>query len=340
VHANLTTETTSLLSLRNILLPHLEPFQTLKEVLTSTTSTALLTALHEQACESHATGNFLLHEFIQSLFLPSLETYLRPLHGWMTTGTLDPQIYPEFFITSQTTESKVLYEVNGPPEFMQHVTKRVLAAGKTINFIRTLHPLTTSLPQTSFTAFVQHHSDASSMNPFEQSFDRALEQWITQKYDFASRTLRETLRSSREIWDQLEWLHGVYCGLDVPGSRAFLGTLWDKMNGRGDWRDRHVLTDDLQEAFVGTIPADRLAVRIQRTCSLTLPLKCLDFLKLHVKVSSPLLVWLTGDFTWDGGDSGCTGIFADMYVPPAIAADKVPPRSGFRDFFAEGHEWG
>lgn len=123
------------------------------------------------------------------------------------------------------------------------------------------------------------------MNPFEQSFHRALEQWITQKYDFASTLLRETLRSSPEIWDQLEWLHGLYCGLYVPGSRTFLATLWEKMNGLGDWRDRHVLTDDLQEAFAGTIPADRLAVRIQRTCSLTQPLQCLDLLKLHVKVT-------------------------------------------------------
>jgi hypothetical protein len=56
------------------------------------------------------------------------------------------------------------------------------------------------------------------------------------------------------------------------------------MDGTGDWRDRHVLTDDLREAFDGAIPPQFLSLRIQRTCSLTEPLRCLELLKLHYKV--------------------------------------------------------
>lgn len=58
------------------------------------------------------------------------------------------------------------------------------------------------------------------------------------------------------------------------------------MNSCGEWRDRHVLTNDLQEAFSTVIPQNLLSVRIQRACSLTEPLKCLENLKVHYKVLS------------------------------------------------------
>ena len=56
------------------------------------------------------------------------------------------------------------------------------------------------------------------------------------------------------------------------------------MNGPGEWRDLHILTDDLQEAFSPTIPSALLPVRIHRSCALTAPLKCLEALKIHYKV--------------------------------------------------------
>jgi hypothetical protein len=51
-----------------------------------------------------------------------------------------------------------------------------------------------------------------------------------------------------------------------------------------EWRDRHVLTGDLQEAFTGVIPSTVLSVRIQRSCALTGQMKCLDALKIGYKV--------------------------------------------------------
>lgn len=57
------------------------------------------------------------------------------------------------------------------------------------------------------------------------------------------------------------------------------------MNAPSEWRDRHVLTDSLQEAFSDEIPSTLLSIQIQRSCSLTLPLKCLENLKINYKVS-------------------------------------------------------
>jgi hypothetical protein len=56
------------------------------------------------------------------------------------------------------------------------------------------------------------------------------------------------------------------------------------MNSPGEWRDRHILTDDLQEAFSADIPSALLSIRIQRSCSLTAPLKCLETLRVNYKV--------------------------------------------------------
>jgi hypothetical protein len=60
------------------------------------------------------------------------------------------------------------------------------------------------------------------------------------------------------------------------------------MNSSTDWRDRHILTHDLQEAFVEVIPSEILSIRISRSCSLMDPLKCLEGLKVTCKVTWPM----------------------------------------------------
>src|SRR5579871_1227426 len=61
-----------------------------------------------------------------------------------------------------------------------------------------------------------------------------------------------------------------------------------EMDQFDEWRDRHVLTDDLREAFERDIKSPSLSVRIQRTCSLTAPLKCLELLRINYKVTWPI----------------------------------------------------
>jgi len=60
------------------------------------------------------------------------------------------------------------------------------------------------------------------------------------------------------------------------------------MNSTTDWRDRHILTHDLQDAFVACIPEDILSLRISRACSLTDSLKCLEGLKVTCKIAWPM----------------------------------------------------
>ena len=233
-YANLKTSTTSLIALQNHLRDDLELFHNLKSlVTTSNTSNSLLTNLHDLACQSHAIGSHVLHNFTLHLFLPALETYLRPLHGWMTRGDLNSASYPEFFITSTLHEKHPVYDLsqeNTAPGFMLHIVNRVLAAGKTMDFVKRMRSVT-SVADDNFTTFLQRQLDYenSTINPFEQAFETALDAWILEKYEFASSVLRETLNDSSELWTQLDRVHGIYCMLSHHSMNQFTHTLFEKV---------------------------------------------------------------------------------------------------------------
>lgn len=234
-YANMKTQTTSLISLQNLLHDDLELFHEIESLLlTSQTSNSLLTNLHGLACQSHAIGSHSLHEFILKLFIPPLETYLRPLHGWMTQGNLNTANYPEFFITSTLHNDVQVYDLvrekseTIAPRFMLHVVNRVLAAGKTMDFVKRMKSLTT----TSDDDFLHDRLDYehNPMNPFEQAFENALDEWIMEKYDFASIALKGILNDSSELWIQLNRVHGIYCMLSHISMSKFTHVLFEKVS--------------------------------------------------------------------------------------------------------------
>ena len=83
----------------------------------------------------------------------------------------------------------------------------------------------------SFTLFLENECDLGpeSMNPFEQAFDTALETWIMKKYDFASEALRGMLHSQKDLWEQLDRLHGIYCMLSYREMTLFTESLFHKV---------------------------------------------------------------------------------------------------------------
>jgi hypothetical protein len=236
IYANLNCKTTSLIALQNLLFNDLELFHRLKSlVTTSHTSSSLLLRLHQLTCQSNATGSHSLHTFILSLFLPALETYLRPLHAWMTHGDLDTSNYPEFFIISTLENGHPTFDLvkdNGgvmAPGFMLPVVNRVLAAGKTMDFVKRMHTVT-SVEDNNFTSFLQQEfGESESMNPFEQAFEDTLDTWISKKYDYASEMLRDTLHDKSELWKTLDGIHGIYCMLLYPSMTKFTQTLFQKV---------------------------------------------------------------------------------------------------------------
>jgi len=231
---NLNTQTTSLISLQNNLQDDLELFYNLKSVVpSSNTSNSLLTNLYDLACHSHAIGSHSLHKFVLQLLLLALEMYLRPLHGLMTRVELHSTSYTEFFITSSLHHNRPLYDLsrdNTVPRFMLHIVNRVLAAGKTMDFVKRMRSVD-STPDDNFTQFLQRQLDCESsvMNPFEQAFETALDAWIMEKYEFASNALKGTLDDSSELWTQLDRVHGIYCMLSHHSMTLFTRTLFEKV---------------------------------------------------------------------------------------------------------------
>jgi hypothetical protein len=236
MYANLNCQTTSLIALQNILHDDLELFHQVKSlVTTSYTSSTLLSRLHGLVCQSNAIGSHSLHKFINDLFLPALETYLRPLHAWMTHGDLDSSSYPEFFISSTLENGHPVYDLvkdNGgvmAPKFMLHIVNRVLAAGKTMDFVKRMHTVKETKDD-KFTSFLKLEiGKGGSMNPFEQAFENVLDMWITKKYDYASEMLRETLHDKSELWRTLDGIHGIYCMLAYPSMTKFTQNLFQKV---------------------------------------------------------------------------------------------------------------
>ena len=150
----------------------------------------------------------------------------------MTTGDFNPSIYPEFFIASTLHGQHPVYDIardNGAPRFMLHIVNRVLAAGKTMNFVKRMKSVT-AISDTKFTTFLQDHLDYDgAMNPFEQAFENALDAWILEKYNIASRALRVTLNDSSDLWTQLDRIHGIYCMLSHQPMSDFTHTLFEKV---------------------------------------------------------------------------------------------------------------
>ena len=240
MYANFKSRTTSLLALKNKLSGELEYFNQIKAVIkTANSSNTLLSQLHELACHSHATGLESLHKFTLALFLPSFDTYLRPLNGWMTKGELNTPVYPEFFVATREIDGRPVFELVrdkggvAAPRFMLGVVDRVIAGGKSMNFVKQSKP-TPDIDEECFTAFFKGQA-SSKINPFEQSFENALESWIAKKYDIASNALRELIQNNGQLWDELDRIHGIYCMISHQAIGRFTAALFQRVSYTTKW---------------------------------------------------------------------------------------------------------
>jgi hypothetical protein len=156
----------------------------------------------------------------------------------MTQGELNSFLYPEFFITSTTTKSHphAIYDLlKSPhtdivvaPRFLLHVVNKVLAAGKTTDFLKQYHSLET-VAEDSFSEFLKGRLPTGGMVPFEQAFENAVEGWVNEKYDIAAGMLRSGITEESELWKVLGDVHGVYCMLYYRNMTQFTELLFQKV---------------------------------------------------------------------------------------------------------------
>ena len=112
------------------------------------------------------------------------------------------------------------------PRFMSHIVNRVLAAGKTMDFIKRMDPNDLDIAIDDDKLLYK----GEVINPFEQGFERALEEWIMKKYEISSKMLRErSLHRSSELWKDLDCIHGIYCMTYYHSMMKFISTLFEKV---------------------------------------------------------------------------------------------------------------
>ena len=154
----------------------------------------------------------------------------------MIQGELNTSLYPEFFITSTTTEShpQAIYDllrsshtdIVVAPRFLLHVVHKVLAAGKTTDFLKQYYSLE-GVPEDFFSEVLKLQD--RGMVPFEQVFESAMEGWVTGKYEIAAGMLRSRITEESELWRVLEDVHGVYCMLYHGSMTLFTELLFQKV---------------------------------------------------------------------------------------------------------------
>jgi len=161
----------------------------------------------------------------------------------MTQGDLDTSIYPDFFITSTPDPSTnhLSYDLikdsdNNTnavtaPRFMLHIVNRVLAAGKTVTFLKRMDPIPCTLAQgTNFTPFLRERIHrGGGVDPFEQAFESALDEWVGEKYEVVSRMLRTSIHEGSELWRIVGGVQGVYCLLHYSAMTRFTQLLFQRV---------------------------------------------------------------------------------------------------------------
>jgi len=69
----------------------------------------------------------------------------------------------------------------------------------------------------------------SGVNPFEQVFEIAVDNWITEKYTIASMALKTVIQDTSGIWMELDRVHGIYCMLSHQCMMSFQDKLFQRV---------------------------------------------------------------------------------------------------------------
>lgn len=67
------------------------------------------------------------------------------------------------------------------------------------------------------------------MDPFEQAFESALDEWVGEKYEVVSRKLRTSIHEGSELWRIVGGVQGVYCMLHYTAMTRFTQLLFQRV---------------------------------------------------------------------------------------------------------------
>ncbi|KAL8720693.1 MAG: hypothetical protein Q9225_002486 [Loekoesia sp. 1 TL-2023] len=242
----------------------------------------ILEVLYNSLCINHGIGDTSAFTYVANVFFACLETYLKPLKHFMEYGELSQHDQEIFIQRGRTTASldsvwadcyQLLLDDAGrlhAPAFLHLAAKKILNAGKSVHFLKLLdyswladhaemHPtVQTSLERMSV------DFRANSLHTFSESFDKAVDDWISSSYHSSSALLRHVLDVQLGLHRVLDALEYIYLFRNGAISNSLASTIFARIDRRkADWDDTFVLTDIFRSGFasIACVDTNDLVVR-------------------------------------------------------------------------------
>ncbi|MCJ1467177.1 hypothetical protein MMC07_005800 [Pseudocyphellaria aurata] len=242
----------------------------------------ILELLYDATCANQSIGDTKGYKFMAKLFFDCFDTYLKPVRHWMENGALSRHAQ-SFFVNErreQVSPSSVwerqyhlikdddcnLYV----PKFLHVGVKKIFTTGKSVNFLKSLRQETGNLkvesreePAVDYES-VCIKNNPSTLSPFSELFDKALDSWIASKHHSSSRILRQCLENQCGLGKSLDALENLYFFRNGTLSVNITRSIFDRMDrGMEAWNDGFLLTELFQNIFsaLACVDIGCLAVR-------------------------------------------------------------------------------
>lgn len=241
----------------------------------------VLELLYNRVCMSHGIGDMASFNYMVEVFLACFRTYLKPLKHWMEHGELmrhDQKIFIQEHDSNAPLDLfwadryQLSLDPSGrvyAPAFLHLAARKILNTGKSVHFLRLLgyselqdHGSEDTVFQLDMDSFVAK-SGAVALNPFSESFERALSEWIGSSYHSSSVLLQQILDTHCGLCRTLDALEHIYLFRNGAISNIVADTVFARIDrGRKDWNDPFALTDIFRSGFatITCIDADNLSV--------------------------------------------------------------------------------
>ena len=270
----------------------------------------VLDSLYNLICSSESLDDIVATEYYATLFLPCLRTYLNPVHSWMETGELDPEI-GVFFVKRQksvpamtslwSNQYELLQGENGSlhvPSFMSTLVPMVLNAGRSVSFLRSLglytgHPYRRAQPMPSFEFGIDYwKAQLHTFNSFSECFTSRLGAWVADHHRQSSLSLREAMGTRCGLWTSLDALEHIYFSRNGAITNQIAAIIFERIDQRTfSWNDSFVLTERFRDIY-GQLPfvsPDQLAVHTikpndDKGQGTSRPMECLATICVSYKV--------------------------------------------------------
>lgn len=248
---------------------------------TSASLFTLLDLLYEEICMTQMAGDLRTLEILVDIFTAGLRTYLRPLSLWIQNGNLHDSDGTFFIIEGNTECSlsnmwhdrfairRLANRKPSVPAFLEVLTDRVFALGKSRAFLRALNTnadpdeMTTNASPPNPES-ITRHLNSTSLMPFSQLLHDALDSWISAIGHDCNPMLCRMMLYEHGILTTLNGMATVFCSQNGRLFQTFADTLFWRMDAGKNWQDSFLLSE-LSQSTLGSTPdvsAEALSISI------------------------------------------------------------------------------